>query len=174
MNLFHWLFGAPPADPAAGQVWHSENSGKCMRVEQVRRTDHGCLVVSTAYEYEDGWTTPMDHYVRDIAGWRRHLRNEKRVLVSAASVAPSEQGCAVHGLAHPCETCAEESIAEQEHASAVASWKKAASNMVAHWKKHGPTVEAQWCTHAAQLLSMGGDLMDSEHTPSGVKGPDHG
>jgi hypothetical protein len=48
---------------------------------------------------------------------------------------------------------------------AVASWKKAAANMVAHWKANGPTVEAQWCTHAAQLLSMGAELM-----PHGVTG----
>jgi hypothetical protein len=74
-------------------------------------------------------------------------------------------GCVAHGLAHPCEECAEESIAEQEHASAVASWTEAAGNMVAYWKKNGPTVEAQWCTHAAQLLSMGGVLLGSEQTP---------
>lgn len=45
---------------------------------------------------------------------------------------------------------------------AVAAWKKAAANMIAHWKKNGPTVEAQWCTHAAQLLSMGGELMPDD------------
>jgi hypothetical protein len=54
---------------------------------------------------------------------------------------------------------------DDTHARAVASWKKAASNMIAHWKTNGPTVEAQWCTHAAQLLSMGGELMPGVEVP---------
>jgi hypothetical protein len=90
MNLLHKLFGAPPADPAVGQVWLSENSGKHMRVSRVERTDGGCLVVSTEYEYEDGWTTAISHYVYNIEGWRRHLRDEKRVLVVAPGVAESQ------------------------------------------------------------------------------------
>lgn len=82
MNLFHKIFGVPPADPEVGQVWLSENSGRHMRVSDVRRTDGGLLVVTTEYEYDLGWSTGLDHYVGNLAGWRRHLRDEKRVLVT--------------------------------------------------------------------------------------------
>lgn len=69
--------------PAVGQQWRSENSGGLMRLEDVRRTDSDTLVVSVAYHYgADRWSIARDFHFFNLAGWRKLLRDERRVLVS--------------------------------------------------------------------------------------------
>jgi hypothetical protein len=58
-----------------------------------------------------------------------------------------------------CDERVKENDRAAQHQRATLAWLMAASRLVSHWRRTGPTVEAQWCTHAAQLLSMGGELL---------------
>jgi hypothetical protein len=98
--------------PAAGQHWRSGHSGRLMRVDRVRRTDWGGLIVSVAYEADGDdyplpasspmrdrlamlqakhagairWTMAMDYQLPGLSQWRRWLRDEKRALVDVSEL----------------------------------------------------------------------------------------
>jgi hypothetical protein len=76
-------------------------------------------------------------------------------LFRRGSGQPDHYSCAAHGLAHPCEECAAESIAEQERASAVASLRDVLEQALIILK-HGFRIEPQSHWHDLAKAAIDG------------------
>lgn len=93
MKWIRRLLGTDYPDPVVGQVWRSGNNGEEMRVHDVSVDTYGGLTVTVTHWIPSGSWTGLGPswgmgatYAHGLRQWRRHLRDEKRVLVDSIEV----------------------------------------------------------------------------------------
>lgn len=90
VKFFRRLFGLDFPDPATGQVWRSQHSGRAIRVAKIRTSDCGKLWhIDLQHETDCGEFNPLPlSYCMFPAQWRRKLRIEGRKLMDGGAVEP--------------------------------------------------------------------------------------